>query len=1056
MSFFSNLFQKAKNIVNAAVTSVKQLSNAMFGEMIDSDITNFKVIEEPKDLELTNEMFGVNINNKPLKEKTLDSIFNSINSNTKEKIIKLDDKITILDVLKRIQQYNDRMPYLEYNGNYYILSRNNIRHLMDKFYDNDNPIFQNEVDIDHLEGSDAEFFLHFINSIRTNTIKIGYIDYTKKKKKEGAFFGYTHKLDFDLSRYQISKDNDLILYDDNCFIHALKMSGVLNEKQINNIKIKCINDYVVQKDIKQIAFDNKICITVRRLKNNSKESRVIKFNDKCEKVINLGLLDEHYFLIEPVKITTYSIKNYDLICHNKKWNMYIKENEKSKKDYIDSFKVIKLLLSNKDKLLTKLNYEDLVDNNLYNKKNKTISSLKYDEKLNTRKMIFKEKEKVKYNDVVFFDFETYNDENHKHNPFLLSKISNDDIVKSYFGDNLIIDFLEDLKDDSLCIAHNLGYDIRFLLKYLGVKSIIKKSNTKIIYVVGSYKSKSQNKLINLTFKCSLAMIDCKLSLFSSIFNIKDIKKEIMPYSFYNKQTLTEKKVLIKDALVHLEEKDRIEFVSNLKTLNFIKDEIYFDHIGYSKFYCEQDVKLTKKGYNIFKEWIMEVTELDINSYITLASISFAYLLKRNCFDDCYEFSGVVREFIQKTVVGGRTMVNQNQKLHVKETLVDFDGVSLYPSAMARMTGFLKGKPKIIKKKDLNYNFLQKQSGYYVEINVTKVNKNRDLPLINILKKGIRDFNNNITGVLYVDKTTLEDLIEYHKIEFKIIRGYYFNDGHNTKIKEVITFLFNERKKKKKEGNPIQNTYKLLMNSCYGKTCLKPIEDETMIINESKFNSYLINNYNYIKNYSKIENSNKIVINSVKKVNDHFNCCHIGSEILSVSKRIMNEVITLAEDNNIKIYYQDTDSMHMKNTSVKILDNLFREKYKRELIGKDLGQFHSDFELKVNGKEAENVVSVESYFLGKKSYIDKLEGEINGVKVNGYHIRMKGIPNNVILHKAKSMFKNNPLALYEHLYDSKELEFNLLDNGSINGGVFFKGTNNFNISSLIEFKRKLKF
>ena len=33
--------------------------------------------------------------------------------------------------------------------------------------------------------------------------------------------------------------------------------------------------------------------------------------------------------------------------------------------------------------------------------------------------------------------------------------------------------------------------------------------------------------------------------------------------------------------------------------------------------------------------------------------------------------------------------------------------------------------------------------------------------------------------IYVDKTTLEDLIEFQEIEFDIVKGYYFNEGHNT-------------------------------------------------------------------------------------------------------------------------------------------------------------------------------------------------------------------------------------------------------------------------------------
>ena len=86
----------------------------------------------------------------------------------------------------------------------------------------------------------------------------------------------------------------------------------------------------------------------------------------------------------------------------------------------------------------------------------------------------------------------------------------------------------------------------------------------------------------------------------------------------------------------------------------------------------------------------------------------------------------------------------------------------------------------------------------------------------------------------------------------------------------------------------------------------------------------------------------------------------------MSKRIMNEVMCTAEDNNIPIYYQDTDSMHIENDLIPLLANKFKERFGRELIGKNLGQFHSDFEPIVKG--GDNPVSIESYFICKKAYI----------------------------------------------------------------------------------------
>ena len=43
---------------------------------------------------------------------------------------------------------------------------------------------------------------------------------------------------------------------------------------------------------------------------------------------------------------------------------------------------------------------------------------------------------------------------------------------------------------------------------------------------------------------------------------------------------------------------------------------------------------------------------------------------------------------------------------------------------------------------------------------------------------------------------------------------------------------------------------------------------------------------------------------------HYNYVHCGVEILSVSKRIMNKVFSCADDWNVKIYYQDTDSIYL--------------------------------------------------------------------------------------------------------------------------------------------------
>ena len=134
---------------------------------------------------------------------------------------------------------------------------------------------------------------------------------------------------------------------------------------------------------------------------------------------------------------------------------------------------------------------------------------------------------------------------------------------------------------------------------------------------------------------------------------------------------------------------------------------------------------------------------------------------------------------------------------------------------------------------------------------------------------------------------------------------------------------------------------------------------------------------------------------------------------------MNEVMCLAEDIGIQIYYQDTDSMHILRDSVASLAEAFRNKYNRELIGNQLGQFHSDFPGK--NTDGSETCAAESYFIWKKAYINKLS---NGL----HHIRPKGIPEASIRLVVERSFGNDSMKLYEHLCEGREAEFDLLETG----------------------------
>ncbi|KUF76487.1 hypothetical protein AM587_10004824 [Phytophthora nicotianae] len=147
---------------------------------------------------------------------------------------------------------------------------------------------------------------------------------------------------------------------------------------------------------------------------------------------------------------------------------------------------------------------------------------------------------------------------------------------------------------------------------------------------------------------------------------------------------------------------------------------------------------------------------------------------------------------------------------------------------------------------------------------------------------------------------------------------------------------------------------------------------------------------------------------------------------------------LAEDIDAKIWYQDTDSMHIDYYGVKRLSDAFKLKYNKELIGKQMGQFHVDFELE---ESKGNIYAKESIFLGKKSYLDILA--CDGNDVQGIHIRMKGIPGKLL--------ERNTYETYLKLYNGERMSFDLSELCSI-----IIDTKSLNVSKRLNFTRNISF
>jgi len=256
------------------------------------------------------------------------------------------------------------------------------------------------------------------------------------------------------------------------------------------------------------------------------------------------------------------------------------------------------------------------------------------------------------------------------------------------------------------------------------------------------------------------------------------------------------------------------------------------------------------------------------------------------------------------------------------------------------------------------------------------------------------------------------------------------------------------------------------------------------VKSDELSDYVSRNYNMIKEAETLNGSSVTRVVKIKPINRHYTFVTLGVNILSMSKRIMNEVMCTAEDIGVDVMYQDTDSMHLYRDQLDALSDEYRARYGRELIGSRMGQFHSDFGL-IHGRGS-MPMATKSIFVMKKGYIDRLESE-EGI---GYHCRMKGVPTDVVVMTANERYPEcvrcvvgddglvyvsgwpertfeakreegvpkgegdgfgSVEKLYEDLYNGAEIEFDLAKSSRPS----FDMRNDFSVETRRKFVRKIK-
>ena len=339
--------------------------------------------------------------------------------------------------------------------------------------------------------------------------------------------------------------------------------------------------------------------------------------------------------------------------------------------------------------------------------------------------------------------------------------------------------------------------------------------------------------------------------------------------------------------------------------------------------------------------------VDTDRCNTSAKLAHTIMTLAGVYDGVYQSAGIIQAFMARCKCGGKTMLSENKPRRIVDTDIECpDANSLYPSAMVRLLGYLIGKPKVIADANLSYEWLKQQSGYFVQIKLKDGVKlhPHSFPL-QARKDGkttVLNFTNDHTNhEIYLDNIALDDLLKYHKIsadDIIIEKGYYYDEGFNPTVKTVIKNLYAIRKKyknqKDKNGkddpNPIEKSYKLILNSAYGYTILKPVDTEVVIKEVGiELDNHVTRYQDFMNSYSHTPDAKFARVEMRKPINDHFNYGVCGIQVLSMSKRIMLEVTSLTDDLGIESYYMDTDSLHFDATRIKDLEAKYNDTYKDE-------------------------------------------------------------------------------------------------------------------------------
>jgi DNA polymerase type B, organellar and viral len=492
-------------------------------------------------------------------------------------------------------------------------------------------------------------------------------------------------------------------------------------------------------------------------------------------------------------------------------------------------------------------------------------------------------------------------------------------------------------------VHNFSYfDAIFLintLNNLGDKCAPKLRDGRIIDFKFYY-----NKNYYLNFRDSFLLLPESLAKLAISFSNEKNKienKGVYPYKFLDNMFNSKVNLNYIGLLPRFKffESNKLSIINYINYRNKFKNKKLWSLKDETIKYSELDTVILYKILIEFNKIIFSKFRVDAFKYPTISSLAFAiYRTKYLKEGQIPIIDGKLYKDIKLSFTGGVCDVFKPFN-STGEKIYCYDVNSLYPFVMKEME-MPVGNPVYFEGDILKVSELKDLFGFF-EVEVTAP-LDINIPLLQKKIKTDKDVERTIapvgnwTGVYFSEELKKALSLGY---KFKIYRGYLFEKANI--FSEFVTEIY-AIKEKSLKGSANYTIAKLLLNSLYGRFGMKPIIENSEIIDPLLAIKLNDNKNIIVTNIIELKNGKELI--SFFDYDDYENniiskfklniSVPISAAITAYSRIYMNNFLSCTEKNMLgcTIFYTDTDSLYInKELDSKYISNTEIGKFKLERI-----------------------------------------------------------------------------------------------------------------------------